>query len=71
MRTSLIVLPLVLCAGPALAQTSAQPAPQPQEVQRVLNDPAMVDRMTNVMQALGIHNTAELVLYAVRHGVIS
>jgi 2',3'-cyclic-nucleotide 2'-phosphodiesterase (5'-nucleotidase family) len=55
MRTSLIALPLLLFAGPALAQTTppAPPAVQPQEMQRVLNDPAMVDRMTNVMQALG------------------
>lgn len=54
MRTSLIVLPILLFAGPALAQTTppAPPAVQAQEMQRVLNDPAMVDRMTNVMQAL-------------------
>ena len=48
---NLILLPLLLAASPALAQTPA-PAPPAQEIQRVLNDPAMVDRMTNVMQAL-------------------
>ena len=54
MRTSLIVLPILLFASPAHAQTTppAPPAVQAQEMQRVLNDPAMVDRMTNVMQAL-------------------
>ena len=52
MRTSLFVLPLMLCASPALAQTVPPPPAQAQEMQRVLNDPAMVDRMTNVMQAL-------------------
>lgn len=52
MRTMLILVPLLLSASPALAQTAA-PSPQtPQEMQRVLSDPAMVDRMTNVMQAL-------------------
>ena len=52
---NLILLPLLLAASPAFAQTPAPrpaPAPAPQEIQRVLNDPAMVDRMTNVMQAL-------------------
>ncbi len=52
MRTSLIVLPLALFAGPALAQTPAPPAPPPQEVQRVLSDPAMVDRLAGTMQAM-------------------
>jgi hypothetical protein len=50
----LILVPLLLSASPALAQ-AAPPPPAPvqaQEIQRVLNDPAMVDRMTNVMQAL-------------------
>ena len=52
---NLILLPLLLAASPALAQAPAPrpaPAPAPQEIQRVLNDPAMVDRMTGVMQAL-------------------
>jgi hypothetical protein len=52
MRTSLIVLPLMLFASPALAQSAPPPPSQTQEMQRVLNDRAMVDRMTNVMQAL-------------------
>ncbi len=54
MSTRLIALPLVLCASPALAQTAPPPPPsvEAQEIQRVLNDPAMVERMTNVMQAL-------------------
>jgi hypothetical protein len=54
MRPLLAFLPLALCAAPALAQTSAAPAPaRPQaEVQRALNDPAMADRLANMMQAL-------------------
>ena len=57
MRTSLILLPLLLAASPAFAQP-VPPPPRPvapdagQEMQRVLNDPAMVDRMTGMMQAL-------------------
>src|SRR3954451_9149303 len=54
MRSSLMVLPLLLCAAPAFAQ-AAPPAPaQPaaSEVQRVLNDPAVVDRLANTMQAM-------------------
>lgn len=46
MRKSLILLPLLLCTSPALAQP---PAPQlpPQ-----LTDPALADRLVNVMQTL-------------------
>jgi len=49
MRTALIVLPLALLASPAFAQPAPSCAPQ---IQRVLNDPAMADRMANVMQAM-------------------
>ncbi|HEX6741720.1 MAG TPA: hypothetical protein VF079_08005 [Sphingomicrobium sp.] len=53
MRTRLILLPLLLSASPAFAQTPAPaPAQTPQEMQRVLNDPVMADRLANVMQAL-------------------
>ncbi len=52
MRIQLILVPVLLSAAPALAQPAPPPAAQTQEMQRVLNDPAMVDRMTNVMQAL-------------------
>jgi hypothetical protein len=59
MRTHLMLLPLVLCASPALAQAPAPAAPQatapaqvPPEVQRALNDPAMADRLANAMQVL-------------------
>src|SRR5437764_14537900 len=46
MRKSLILLPLLLCASPALAQ---RPAPQlPPE----LTDPATAQRITEAMQAL-------------------
>ena len=58
MRTSLILLPLLLAASPAFAQAAALATPAPQakdsaaEMQRVLNDPAMADRLANMMQAL-------------------
>ncbi len=56
MRTQSIFIPLLLCTAPALAQTPPPAAPQvqqtPQDMQRVLNDPAMADRLANVMQAL-------------------
>src|SRR5215213_5370702 len=54
MRTSLILLPLLICAAPALAQAPPPPsAPDAvPEMQRVLNDPAMADKLANVMQAL-------------------
>lgn len=46
MRSSLILLPLLLCAAPALAQPANQYLP-PQ-----LTDPATADRLTDMMQAL-------------------
>jgi len=51
MRTKLMLLPLLLCATPALAQ----PAPaDPGNIQlpRELTDPATAQRLTNTMQAL-------------------
>ena len=53
--TSLILLPLMIAAAPAFAQT---PAPAPvapvrgPEVQRALADPAMAEKLANAMQAL-------------------
>jgi hypothetical protein len=47
MHNRLIVLPLLLCASPALAQV-APPPPQPP----LVIDPAMVDRLADGMQAL-------------------
>jgi len=60
MRATLMLLPLLLGATPALAQAPAPAAPPPQpqqsqgtaEMQRVLNDPAMAARMANVMEAM-------------------
>lgn len=49
MRVGLLILPLALAAGPALAQT--RPAP-PQSVTQALNDPATADRLARMMQAL-------------------
>ena len=46
MRISLVVLPLSLCAAPAMAQ----PAPNP--IPRALTDPATVHRLTDSMQSL-------------------
>ena len=45
MRASLILLPLTLCAAPALAQ--AAPAAPPE-----LTDPATADRLADAMQSL-------------------
>jgi hypothetical protein len=50
MRASLTALTLLI-AAPAAAQPPA-PAQPPQDVQRALADPAMVDRLTNAMEAL-------------------
>ena len=54
MRSLLAFVPIALCAAPALAQAPAAraPVPPPAELQRALNDPAMADRMANMMQAL-------------------
>ena len=46
-----LFLPLLMIAAPAAAQTPPRPQP-PADMQRVLNDPAMADRLANVMQAL-------------------
>jgi hypothetical protein len=54
MRFGLLILPLALIAGPALAQTKPAPA-QPTDtvvISRVLNDPATADKLARMMQAL-------------------
>ena len=51
MRKSLILLPLLACTSPALAQQA--PAPEATvEAQRVLGDPAMADRLVDMMQSM-------------------
>jgi hypothetical protein len=45
MRSNLIVLPLLLCASPLLAQPAPQLPPE-------LTDPATAQRLTNAMQAV-------------------
>src|SRR5687768_12117152 len=55
MRSKLFLIPLMLCASPAIAQTAAPVAPRPPataEMQRMLNDPAMVDRLSRAMEAM-------------------
>jgi hypothetical protein len=47
MRTSLILLPLLLCASPALAQEAPPPQLPPE-----LTDPATFQRLAGQMQAL-------------------
>jgi hypothetical protein len=49
MRTTLIILPLLLSATPALAQQAPEPA---LEAQRVLGDPAMADRLADMMEGV-------------------
>ena len=53
MRIRLILLPLLLSATPALAQTRPPATPPAeQQVQRALNDPALADRLAGAMQAM-------------------
>ena len=53
MRTKLLMIPLLLSATPAFAQAPAsKPVLEAAEAQRILNDPAMADRMARTMQAL-------------------
>ena len=51
MRKTLILLPILLTASPALAQSAPTPR-ETAQIERVLNDPAMADRLTNVMQVM-------------------
>ena len=53
MRTSLVLLPLSLCAAPALAQPLPPPPPPPLvQLPPELTDPATADRLTDAMQSL-------------------
>jgi hypothetical protein len=51
MRISLVLLPLSLCAAPALAQP-IPPPPPPAQLPPELTDPATADRLTEAMQSL-------------------
>ena len=51
MRTYLFVAPLALMASPVLAQASA-PAPDDIRMPPELSDPALADRIANVLQAM-------------------
>jgi hypothetical protein len=46
-RTTLVLIPLLLCATPALAQS---PAPSP--LPRALTDPATADKLANAVQGI-------------------
>ena len=48
MKSSLLFVPALLAAVPA----AAAPAPDANEITRILNDPRMVDQMTSLTQAL-------------------
>jgi hypothetical protein len=52
MRTSLVLLPLSLCAAPALAQPVPPPPPPVLQLPPELTDPATADRLTDAMQSL-------------------
>lgn len=49
MRIGLTLVPLALCAAPAIAQPAPAPAPQ---IPPQLLDPAMADRLADSMQAM-------------------
>jgi hypothetical protein len=51
MRKTLILLPILLTASPALAQAAPTP-PETAQIERALCDPAMADRLTNAMQVM-------------------
>ena len=51
MRKTLILLPILLTASPALAQSAPTP-PETAQIERALNDPAVADRLTNAMQVM-------------------
>ena len=51
MRVTLLILPLLLSAAPAAAQSSPSQV-DTAGVQRVLNDPATADKLTNAMRAV-------------------
>jgi len=51
MRKTLILLPFLVTASPALAQTAPAP-PETAQIERALNDPAMADRLTNAMRLM-------------------
>ncbi|NUQ17359.1 MAG: hypothetical protein HOP95_02720 [Sphingomonas sp.] len=52
MRTSLVLLPLSLCAAPALAQPFPPAPPPALQLPPELTDPATADRLTDAMQSL-------------------
>jgi len=52
MRKSLILLPILFGASPALAQSAPPLDPEVAQVQRVLGDPATAERLADVVQAL-------------------
>ena len=52
MRTKLLMFPLLLCTTTAFAQTAGPAARDSAQVQSMLNDPAMADRLANVMQVM-------------------
>jgi len=55
MRKAIAILPLLIAAAPVAAQPAPiapPPLPPEQQMERALNDPAMVDRMTHTMNAI-------------------
>lgn len=52
MRPSLALLPLSLCAAPALAQSAEPAAPKIMQLPPMLADPATADRLADSIQAL-------------------
>jgi hypothetical protein len=52
MRRGLILLPLLLSASPALAQSATPHGTDADQIARVLSDPATADKLANMIQAM-------------------
>jgi hypothetical protein len=52
MRKILIAAPLLFFAAPAFGQTATPAQPEALEMRRMLGDPAMADKLANMMQAM-------------------
>ena len=52
MIVRLTILPLLLCAAPALAQSASTQQPEAIQIPREMTDPVMADRLADMMQVM-------------------